>query len=143
VPLALPAQVGSPGSVADWARLNWLLPLMRFAVATVWIVTGILSLGIYPVDASYALLARVGLAGWAATVALYGAALLDLVLGIATLVLRRRIGLWRLQMAIIVGYTLIITFALPEFWLHPFGPVLKNVPLLAAIVLLHALERRG
>ncbi len=143
VPLALPARAGRPGSVADWARLNWLLPLVRLAVAVVWIVTGVLSLGVYPVDESYALLARVGLVGPAAVIALYGAALLDLALGIATLVLKRRVGLWRLQIAVIVGYTLIITFALPQFWLHPFGPVLKNVPLLATIVLLYALERRG
>jgi hypothetical protein len=51
--------------------------------------------------------------------------------------------LWRFQIALIIGYTLIISVALPEFWLHPFGPVLKNVPLLAAILALHELERRA
>lgn len=128
-------------ALADAARLAWLLPLLRVTVAMVWIVTGIVSLGVYPVNESYALLARVGLAGAAATVALYGAALLDLVLGVATLTMRRRRRLWQAQMLLIVGYTLIITVFLPEFWLHPYGPVLKNLPLLAAILMLHEFDR--
>ena len=41
----------------------------------------------------------------------------------------------------IAVYTLIITVFLPEQWLHPYGPVVKNLPLLAAIVLLQQLER--
>ena len=44
-------------------------------------------------------------------------------------------------MALILGYTAIITIALPEFWLHPYGPVLKNLPLLAALWLLWELDR--
>ena len=83
-------------------------------VALVGLVTGILSLGVYPVSESYALLARVGLYGLTATVALYGAAGLDLALGIGTLVLRRRLWLWRAQIALIAAYSLIIAFALPE-----------------------------
>jgi hypothetical protein len=44
-------------------------------------------------------------------------------------------------MALIVGYSLIITIRLPEYWLHPFGPLLKNLPMLAAIFLLHEFEK--
>ena len=35
---------------------------------------------------------------------------------------------------------LIITIFLPEFWLHPYGPLTKNLPMLAAILLLHEFE---
>ena len=35
-----------------------------------------------------------------------------------------------------------LTVALPETWLHPFGPVVKNLPLLVAIVLVSRLSRR-
>lgn len=122
------------------ARLRWLLPLLRWAIATVWIVTGLLSLGLYPVADSLALLARVGLSGRLAEAALYGAALFDLALGISLLLVRRRRWLYTLQAALILGYTAIITAWLPEFWLHPFGPVLKNLPLLAALWLLHELD---
>jgi uncharacterized protein YbjT (DUF2867 family) len=121
-------------------QLRWLLPVLRVSVALVWIVTGIVSLGLYPVADSLALLARVGLHGTLALEALYVAAVLDLALGIATLVVRRRRWLYELQALVILGYTAIITLWLPEYWLHPYGPVLKNLPLLAALWLLHTLD---
>ena len=46
------------------------------------------------------------------------------------------------QIAIIVAYTAIISVGLPEFCAHPFGPVLKNLPILAALLLLLQLEDR-
>ena len=44
------------------------------------------------------------------------------------------------QMLLMLGYTAIITVWLPEFWWHPYGPVLKNLPLLAATWLLYRLD---
>lgn len=123
------------------AQLAWLMPVLRWSIALVWIVTGIVSLGLYPVEHSYALLARVGITGWMAPVMLYGAALLDLVFGFATILLKRRHWLWWAQIATIFFYTVVITLRLPEFWLHPYGPLLKNLPMLAAIWLLLELER--
>jgi hypothetical protein len=122
-------------------QLRWLLPLLRLSVALVWIVTGVVSLGLYPVSGSLDLLARVALHGGLALASLYVAAALDFALGIATLMMRRRQWLYVVQAAVILGYTAIITLWLPEYWLHPYGPVLKNLPLLAALWLLHALDR--
>ena len=127
--------------VRQQAQLSWLLPLLRWSIALVWIFTGIVSFGAYPVSDSYALLARVGATGNFASLLLYGAAALDLAVGLGILLLRNRQWLWTAQLLLIAGYTIIITFKLPEFWLHPYGPVLKNLPLLAAIVLLQQLER--
>jgi len=62
-------------------------------------------------------------------------------LGAAIYVIRR--WLWRLQMGLIVAYSALIAVGLPELWLHPFGPLLKNLPMLAAIMALHELEERG
>ena len=129
------------GLTATAAKMGWLLPLLRASVGIVWIAAGIVSLGIYPVEQSYELLARVGVSGALAPVALYGAAALDLLFGAGVFVLRRRRWLWRAQIALIVLYSAIIAWMLPEFWLHPFGPLLKNIPLLAAIVLLDQLEK--
>lgn len=129
----------TPGMLRAEATSSWLRPLFQFALAAVWIITGLLSLGIYPVEDSYALLAQVGLHGTPASLALYGAAVLDIVLGIATLAYPGR-WLWRLQIIIMAGYTVIISFFLPEFWLHPFGPILKNVPILALLIALDATE---
>ena len=123
------------------AQLTWLLPLLRLAVAAMWIVTGIVSIAVYPVSDSYALLARTGLAGTFATAALIGAAVLDIALGLASLLAPSRL-LWWTQIILIVGYTAIISVWLPEFWAHPYGPVLKNLPILAALLLLAFVEER-
>ena len=123
------------------ARLDWLLPLLRFSIGAVWIVSGVVSLGLYPLEESLAMLQRVGLTGTAALTALYGAAALDIVLGIATFSTNRK-GLWRAQIALIAAYSAIISAFLPELWLHPFGPVLKNLPMLAALIALHELAPR-
>ena len=61
-------------------------------------------------------------------------------LGVAIFVLPRRRWLWRAQIALIAIYSVVIAWRLPEFWLHPFGPLLKNIPLVAAIILLHELD---
>jgi uncharacterized protein YbjT (DUF2867 family) len=124
------------------AQLGWLLPLLRYSVALVWIATGIVSLGLFPVRSSYDLLARVGVSRALAPALLYGAALMDLAFGIATLLVERRRFVWLAQTSAIVLYTAIITAKMPEFWLHPFGPLLKNLPLIAAILVLYHLERR-
>jgi hypothetical protein len=126
--------------VRTQARLNWLLPPLRWGVAAVWILTGIVSLGIYPTAESYELLRRSGVTGLLAPLCLYGAAVLDLAFGIAVLIMKRRRILWTLQMVLIIAYTAIISIRLPEFWIHPYGPIVKNLPLLAAIWLLRELE---
>jgi uncharacterized protein YbjT (DUF2867 family) len=123
------------------AALGWLLPLLRFTIAMVWIIAGVVSLGLYPREESLALLARTGLTGGVAVAALYGAAALDVTLGIGTLFVRRRL-LWLGQIGLILVYTAILTVAIPELWLHPFGPLAKNLPLLAALLLLFTLEKR-
>jgi hypothetical protein len=51
--------------------------------------------------------------------------------------------MWVVQLVLVAGYTLLITLFLPEYWLHPYGPVAKNLPLLALIGLLWALEPPG
>ena len=55
---------------------------------------------------------------------------------------RWRRGVWLAQLALIAGSTLLITLFLPEYWLHPYGPISKNLPVAAAIALLWALEPR-
>jgi uncharacterized protein YbjT (DUF2867 family) len=123
------------------AQLNWLLPLLRASIALVWIVTGILSLGVYPVADSYALLERTGVPDTLRPLMLYGAALLDIAIGIGILFIRRK-WIWTLQLLLILFYSVVIAWRLPAFLLHPYGPVLKNLPMLAAIWLLMHEEKR-
>jgi hypothetical protein len=100
-------------------------------------------MGLYPVADSLALLERAGVPQALRSALLHGAAALDLLLGVLTLWPLRptqRRWLWKAQAALVVGYSAIIAIRLPEFWLHPFGPLLKNLPILAVLWLLHTLE---
>lgn len=112
---------------------------IRLSLAAVWLVTGALSLGIYPLEDSLALLGRIGLVGMSALIALYLGAITDIVLGLLTLFVRSK-SLWITQGLLILAYTLIISIGMPEFWLHPFGPLLKNLPILVLLWLLYQRE---
>ena len=114
---------------------------IRQVLATVWIVTGVLSLGVFPQAESLKLLASVGLEGSVAVAALYGSASLDISFGLLTLI-RPSVWLWRMQAGLIIVYSIIIAICLPAYWLHPFGPMLKNLPILLLLWMLHARERR-
>jgi uncharacterized protein YbjT (DUF2867 family) len=133
--------VVDPGAERARAKLDWLLPVLRLAIAIVWIATAIVSAFIYPAAASYDLLARSGIPGHLRPLMLYGAAVFDLLLGLATLFLRRRRWLWLVQLALIGFYSIVIAIRLPEFLVHPYGPLTKNLPMLAAIWLLYELEK--
>lgn len=131
----------STALLRDAARLAWLLPLLRLSLAVVWLVSGIVSLGLYPVQDSLAMLARVGIPAVLAPWMLYAASAADIVLGLATLAWPRR-RLWLAQIALVLGYTAVITLRLPELWLHPFGPIVKNLPFLAVLLMLCTFEEK-
>jgi uncharacterized protein YbjT (DUF2867 family) len=135
----IPAHVAKAIRLAS--RMVWLGFLLRIGIATVWIAAGLVSLGLYPVRESYELLTHAGIPASLAPVMLYGGAAIDLTLGIATLLPRRRPKLWAAQAVVISVYSLIIAFTLPEFWLHPFGPLLKNLPLLVATAIMYEIDR--
>ncbi|MGQ3055447.1 MAG: DoxX-like family protein, partial [Roseateles sp.] len=132
-------------AVRTQAQLAWLLPLVRLSLATVWLATAAVSAGLYPVELSHQLLARAGVPTALQPAALWGAVALDLLLGLLTLwPMRSRRWLWPTQAGLILFYSLVISLSLPEFWLHPYGPMTKNLPMLALLLLLGQLEpRRG
>ena len=43
--------------------MAWLQLVLRISLAAVWLVAGVVSMGVYPVEESYELLARVGITG--------------------------------------------------------------------------------
>lgn len=141
-PRAAMAFIDDATATAQSAWLGFLLPLMRLALAAVWFYSAWVSLFVFPLSESYALLARIGLVEPAATMALYGAALLDLAFAWATLFYRRA-WMWASQLGLIAAYSALIAVYLPEFWQHPFGPLIKNLPMAAGILLVWLLEARG
>lgn len=138
--------IGEPqAALRAQARLGWLMPLLRITLGLVWIVTGLLSLGVFPREASYAMLGQAGIAPAFQPLMLDGAALLDLLLGVLTLWpplrARWRCRLWAAQAGLMALYMGVIAAQLPEYWLHPFGPLLKNLPMLAVLLLLYVHDR--
>jgi uncharacterized membrane protein len=113
--------------------------LMQYSVAAVWIITGLLSLGIYPQEDSFELLARIGIKDMTASAALYFGSTADIIFGLMTLYATSKC-LWQAQALFVLIYTLVISIYLPEFWLHPFGPILKNIPFLTLLWLLYKNE---
>ena len=110
--------------------------LIRLTLACIWLGTALVVLCFYPQADSLQLLAQTGLHGPVARVLLHLSTGFDLVLGLLTLFWPNK-ALWLAQAILILGYTVIITVFLPEYWRHPFGTVLKNLPILLLLWLLY------
>lgn len=132
-----PFQAGlyhQPSTVQDhWhARLYWFKPLLQGSIAFVWLYTAFCCLFLYPKQHSYAWLTKAGTPLAWQPLCLYGASLLDAFLGLGTLFSTWLRPLCLFQIALIVGYSLLIGWKLPELWFDPFGSLAKNIPLLVA-----------
>jgi uncharacterized protein YbjT (DUF2867 family) len=121
------------------ARLYFVRPMLRYALAFLWLASGIA--GMLDLRAWAVLIARELAIGIGAAIALLAlACALDIL--IAALVAKR----WRpprvalLQAALILGYTAAATLLFPTLWIEPLGPLFKNVPILAAALAWGAIE---
>lgn len=134
----IPPTLAAP--LAQQTLSLWRRPLLLGVLAITWLITALISAGLYPIQDSLALLAPFGITGSVALAVLAGATLLDLGMGILTL---RHPGrcLWLVQLALITAYTLLIAWKLPEFLLHPFGPILKNLAVVTLLLQLLAEEK--
>ncbi|KWB47880.1 NAD-dependent dehydratase [Burkholderia ubonensis] len=142
-PRGLRAFIGAQAvALRHEALAAWRRPLLTGSLAIVWIWTAIASAFIHPLRDSLALLAHVHLTGISALAALYAACALDFVFGVATVVAPSR-RLWAAQIVLIVAYSAVIAVAMPGLLAEPFGPVLKNVPILAVLLILFAEEERS
>ncbi|KVT14714.1 NAD-dependent dehydratase [Burkholderia sp. MSMB1078WGS] len=130
------------GALRRDALAMWRRPLLLGALAIVWIWTAIASAFIHPLHASLALLAPAHLTGLPALIALYAASALDFAFGVATVVAPSR-RLWAAQAALIVAYSAVIAVTMPALLAEPFGPVLKNVPILAILLILYSEEEHA
>lgn len=137
-PLRAPATFATPAQRTA-AVLAWSLPLARLAMALLWLWTAYVSWFGWPHQDSLAWLAACGIPASLQTPVLAGASMLDAAIGIALLCTARR-WLWLLQLMLVGSYTAAMSACLPEFWLHPFGPLSKNWPILALLLLLWRLH---
>ncbi len=117
------------------------LRALRFSLVFVWLATAAASVAELDGQAS-ALLAR---AGWSDPFAIRAVVLagagVDALLGLA-MALRPGPRAYGAALAVMVLMTLVATVLLPALWLHPLGPLTKNIPLAAGLWLLLREEPR-
>lgn len=132
----------APAQVQDrWhARLYLWLPLLRVSLALLWIASGLVGLLLPAGDVRAATSGIDAPAGTLAAARIGGA--LDLALGALCLVRWRPRLVLGAMLLMLAGYTLGIGVLWPQHWLDPFGGLLKNLPLAAALAALLAVEER-
>jgi len=110
--------------------------LTIFSLAFVWITTAIISVFISP-EIGFSILSKVNIVGTQADFFVYGGSFLDLILGVWILSKKAiKLCCW-IQAITILSYTLLLTLIDASFWVHPFGPLTKNIPILVLIMILY------
>ena len=112
-----------------------LMKAAKYSLAFLWIFTGITSIYFYP-EIGYEILANANISGSLADIAVYSGGILDIVLGFWLITSFKTKLCCIVQISIISIYTILLTFIDPSFWLHPFGPITKNIPIVVLISLI-------
>jgi uncharacterized protein YbjT (DUF2867 family) len=109
--------------------------LARGSLAFMWLYTALVSALLPQQSGVMQLLARCGFEGRAGGVALALSCGLNIALGLLVLT---RVTPWAqaLQLAAVIGYTVTAAWHMPELTLDHCGPLVKNLPVLALILLL-------
>lgn len=120
-------------------RLDYLVNSMAF----LWLWSGIQPT-LFALPQSLDLLAQVGFqAAYRLPVFALSCAL-DIAFGLGCCTrLRYRAWFWATQAAVVLAYSAIIAFRLPQMWAHPFAPLVKNVPIVAMLIYLCDANRSG
>lgn len=102
------------------------------SLAFLWVFTGLTSIYFSP-DIGYEILASANITGSMADFSVYAGGALDIVLGLWLLTSVKTKLCCIVQVAVIALYTAILTLIDASFWLHPFGPITKNIPIIVLI----------
>jgi hypothetical protein len=108
----------------------------RISLSFLWIFTGITSV-FFAKDIGYEVLEQGGITGPLANFCILIGSSLDVLIGFWILLKWKMKFCYMLQLIVIVSYTLMLTTIEPSYWLHPFGPLTKNIPLLVMIYFLY------
>jgi hypothetical protein len=108
------------------------LALLRFSVVFVWLSTAVVS--IWELNGqSYQLLTSAGIEDPILVKSLiWGGAIVDAALGVA-MWLRPSKPSYMLALIVMLVMTVVATLINANLWLHPLGPLTKNIPIAAAL----------
>ncbi len=125
-----------PADVQDrWhARLFLLGIAAKISLIFIWLASAAAGL-LSGQQMAASFVASLGLPAAVAQPLVLATCLLDLVAAGLLLLVRR--GRWALalQLALVLGYTAGLTLVMPGLWVDPFGPLIKNIPILALIAI--------
>ena len=116
-------------------KVKGLLKCAKYSLAFLWLFTGLTSIYFSP-EVGYEILASARITGLMADVSVYAGAALDILIGLWLLTSIKIRLCCIIQVVIIAVYTVLLTFIEPSFWLHPFGPITKNIPIVVLISLI-------
>ena len=112
-----------------------MIKAAKYSLAFLWIFTGLVS-SVFVPGIGFNILKSAGISGELASFFVYGGSLVDILIGIWILTNKGMKWCYRIQIAVILTFTLLLTIIDPSYWLHPFGPLTKNIPILALIFIL-------
>ncbi len=109
--------------------------LLRYSLIFVWLTTALVSVLELHGQSAQLLAGISGLDPRSGTLLILGGAAVDAVLGLA-LWLKPNRAIYLAALAVMLVMSLVATVLTPWLWLHPLGPLTKNMPIAAALFIL-------
>ncbi len=122
---------GASCSQRLWYPLRLYAPAMRWSLVFIWAYTAIVSMVGW--QESIALLTPTGLTESLLQPVLFATCGVEIILAFCIACAWKPRFLAAIQFLLILSFTSILTACSAELWLHPFGPLSKNIPLLVLI----------
>jgi len=116
------------GSYIKNIKLTSLYYINILTLSFIWILSGVSSL--VSMEKSREIIELAGVVGYSGDVIIIVAAIFDLLMGVLLWLSKLRRNIIYIQILIMVIYSLLITYLIPAYWLHPFAPVIKNFAML-------------
>lgn len=126
--IARPANTGDRRA----ARFALLAPVITAVLFLTWVVSGLLGFA-FGVPAAQDLLTTFGFSSTDPQLVTWGTSGWNILLGLVLLTPLRTGLLTGLQLLTVLVYTIALSIAHPQLWMDPFGPLLKNIPILLLV----------
>lgn len=126
----------------DLVRSNYLPMIISIlAISFIWIWSGVSSLISW--DESISLMKEIGANDKYAILFIYLGSIADILLGCGIFWKKWQRQVLIIQILFISIYTVILSIFAPHYWLHPFGLLSKNIPLIALSFYLYRVKESG
>lgn len=139
-PQARPYESFASSADLEHVRQTQLYWFARLGTAFLWLWTALVTMFAWPQQETLSWLdslwAGLGTPAW-----LWASCALDACMGLAALLWPRK-RLWVAQFWLTAAYTVGLAVSLPWAWTHPFGPLTKNLAVLATLLFLAMQEKR-